>query len=209
MLRTMNKMNDGGHIFVVCIGDSITEQNYHLHGTLNYVGRLGERLMERSQRRSRVFNAGVSGDTSWGVLARLERDALRFQPDLVTIMVGMNDSQRGPDSIPEFRRNLEAIVARIAAAGGEALLLTQNMLDYNVREPSVLARESYPAYVAAIVETAAATSTPLVDLCRRWSDRVAGATGAHLMLMHDGIHPNARGHEFIASQLCEYMGIAD
>lgn len=61
----MKKLEGGERAFVVCIGDSITEQNYHLHGKL-YVGQLTGRLMELYSRSSLELNAGISGDTTTG-----------------------------------------------------------------------------------------------------------------------------------------------
>lgn len=208
MLNAIRKLADGEHAFIVCIGDSITEQNYHLRGKLNYVGRLTERLMELYHRRSRVFNAGVSGDTTVGLLNRLERDALRFQPDLVTVMIGMNDSSGERTPLDAFGRNLERIVGDIRSSGSEALLLTQNPLDFHVREGAVTVRGRYPDYVSVIRNTAAATGTPLCDICAAWEAHVNGSTNNHLMLMDDSIHPGERGHELMASVLFDYVGIS-
>lgn len=207
MLKAMEKLANGEHVFIVCTGDSITEQNYHLHGRLNYVGMLSERLMELYNRHSLVLNAGVSGESTTGLLARLERDALRFKPDLVTVMIGINDSADGRTSLELFKRNLEQIVGQIAAAGSEALLLTQNIIDYNVIESGVTRRKNYPDFVVAIREVAAATGTPLCDIYAAWDKAVGENTNGHLMLMDDSIHPGIRGHELMASALFDYLGI--
>ncbi|MFD0961095.1 SGNH/GDSL hydrolase family protein [Paenibacillus chungangensis] len=206
MLITMEKLANGEHALIVCIGDSITEQNYHLHSKLNYVGQLTERLMEQYGRRSMVVNAGKSGHTTVELIERLERDALRFKPNLVMVMIGMNDSARV--TIDDFRQNLQTIIHHIASSGSEVLLLTQNMLDYNVVEGAVTLRKDYPAYTAVIREVAADTGTPLCDLCAEWAAHVNGNTNTHLMLMNDSIHPNEHGHKLMASALYKYLGIA-
>jgi len=205
--KALDKLQNGERAFIVCIGDSITEQNYHLEGRLNYVGLLTERLMELYNRKSSVLNAGKSGDTAQGILNRLEEDALRFRPDLVTVMVGINDAVLGRDGIDPFKLNLELLVKRIAASGSEVLLLTQNGVDFHVREQSVLLRTAYPSYAAAIQEIAVRSNIPLCNIYERWGEYVQGQTNNHLMLMHDSIHPGARGHAFIAAQLYHYLGI--
>ncbi|WP_135556256.1 SGNH/GDSL hydrolase family protein [Paenibacillus cymbidii] len=207
VLNTIDKLKNGERAFIVCIGDSITEQNYHLRGKLNYVGQFAEKLIDTYGRKFMLLNAGVSGDTTWGVLDRLERDALRFRPDLVTVMLGMNDSTRGEAQVAAYRRNLEEIVGRIKAAGGEALLLTQNPLDFNVHEGAVASRASYPLYAQACREAAMATGTPLCDIYERWNEETGGATNQHLMLMDDSIHPGERGHTLMAGVLIEFLGI--
>ncbi len=208
MLKTLEKLSKGKHAFIVCIGDSITEQNIHLQGKLNYVGQFTERLMELYKRNSIVLNAGISGDTTWGVLNRLERDVLSFKPDLVTVMLGINDCHKGLEFLPEFKDNLRSIVSQIMHSGSEVLLLTQNMLDYNIIESSVTARVSYPDYIIAIREVAEATQTPLCDIYQKWGEYIKGDSNNHLMLMDDSIHPNERGHIFMANAIYDYLGLS-
>ncbi|MBP1995150.1 SGNH/GDSL hydrolase family protein [Paenibacillus eucommiae] len=207
--KALEKLANGEHALTVCIGDSITEQNYHLHGRLNYVGQLTERLMEVYYRKSRVINAGTSSDTTWGVLERLERDALRFQPDLVIVMLGINDSMQGEERIPEFKSNLESIIRNIKESGSDVLLLTQNMLDFNINEAAVVMRASYPVYIHALREVAAAEEAPLCDIYQKWGEYVGGNSNMHLMLMNDSIHPNERGHALMVQAVYDYLGIPE
>jgi acyl-CoA thioesterase-1 len=59
----------------------------------------------------RVINAGVSGDTTAGGLARLEW-VLGDQPDIVLVELGSNDSLRGLDPATTFD-NLDLIVTTL------------------------------------------------------------------------------------------------
>src|SRR5688572_6576438 len=90
---------------IVCIGDSITGVYYHTGGRRAYPEIL-EVALHRAYPNARVqvINAGISGDTLKGGLARLDRDVLRHSPQLVTIMFGMNDLTRIP--VAEFKANL-------------------------------------------------------------------------------------------------------
>ena len=67
---------------LVCFGDSITEGAIGV----SYVDKLRARLPG-----VRVINAGVNGDTVIHLLRRVEHDVVARNPDLVTIMVGLND----------------------------------------------------------------------------------------------------------------------
>lgn len=207
MLKALEKLSKGEHAFIVCIGDSITEQNIHLNGKLNYVGQLTERLMDRYNRKSLVLNAGISGDTTWGVLERLERDVLNFKPDLVTVMLGINDCRKGLEFLSEFKSNLQTIINRIRESGGEVLLCTQNMLDYQMIEPNITSRIHYPAYIAAIREVAEADRVALCDIYQKWGEHTKGAMNAHLKMLNDSAHPNECGHTFIAKVLFDYLGL--
>ncbi|MDQ2997913.1 MAG: SGNH/GDSL hydrolase family protein [Chloroflexota bacterium] len=68
---------------LVCFGDSLTE------GVIgaSYVDILRARLPAAI----RVINAGINGDTTINLLRRFERDVMPYHPDLVVILVGLND----------------------------------------------------------------------------------------------------------------------
>jgi lysophospholipase L1-like esterase len=68
---------------LVCFGDSLTEG---MIGA-SYVDMLRERLPAAV----RVINAGVNGDTAINLLRRVERDVVPYRPDVVVILVGLND----------------------------------------------------------------------------------------------------------------------
>ena len=68
---------------LVCFGDSLTE------GAIgaSYVDILRQRLPAAV----RVVNAGMNGDTTINLLRRYQRDVVPYRPDLVVILVGLND----------------------------------------------------------------------------------------------------------------------
>ena len=67
-----------------------------------------------------VVNAGVSGDTTAGGLQRLGW-ILKSKPDAVFVALGGNDGLRGLKP-SETEKNLDAILAKIKAAGAKPLL---------------------------------------------------------------------------------------
>ena len=85
---------------VVFLGDSITQ------GWGDDMG--------RSFPGVKVANRGISGDTTRGVLIRLEQDALALQPSGIVILIGTNDLEEGAD--PEtIAANLKLILAKLKA----------------------------------------------------------------------------------------------
>lgn len=74
---------------VCLIGDSITHGGlYHSYVALFYATRFPDRKVQ-------LVNCGISGDSAAGGFARLEWDVLVHQPTVATIMMGMNDVNRG------------------------------------------------------------------------------------------------------------------
>jgi acyl-CoA thioesterase-1 len=58
-----------------------------------YVGRVaGDLLAQHPGAGWRFYNRGISGDRSVDLLGRWRRDALALQPDVVSILVGVNDT---------------------------------------------------------------------------------------------------------------------
>jgi lysophospholipase L1-like esterase len=94
MLHTIQSVKEGNQVLIVCMGDSITEQNSHCHQHLNYVGLFAEQLLQTFGRRTFVFNTGLSGEMTGQAIERLHLDALRHKPDLLTLMYGINDSKK-------------------------------------------------------------------------------------------------------------------
>lgn len=90
----------------------------------SFVARLQMLLNQRLQI---VRNGAQSGDTTAGVLARLQRDVISWRPDVVIGQCpGINDlaSSNGSKSLSEITQNLEAIFDRLLAANINILVGT-------------------------------------------------------------------------------------
>src|SRR5215510_4526351 len=61
----------------------------------------------------KLANRGISGDTSRGVLIRLQEDVLALHPQAVVLLIGTNDLEEKAD--PEtIAANLKLIIAELA-----------------------------------------------------------------------------------------------
>ncbi len=96
-------------IVIAVLGDSLTA-GFGLAADRAFPARLEAALIEAGED-VRVINAGVSGDTSAGGLARLDW-VLGDDPDVVIVELGSNDSLRGLDPADTFD-NLDRIVAAL------------------------------------------------------------------------------------------------
>ncbi|WP_322278721.1 SGNH/GDSL hydrolase family protein [Prosthecobacter sp.] len=185
-------------IRIVCIGDSITGVYYHTGGLRAYPEMLEIALHKiYPQAQVTMRNAGISGDTTKGALARLDRDVLAHKPHLVTVMFGMNDMVRTP--LAEFQSNLKEIIARCRQAGAEVLLCTQNsVVDTEARPSSKLAE-----FTQAIRDVGKQESLGVVD-CYAIYEAVRAKDKLEWSLLHsDEIHPNMDGHKVFASAIAQ------
>lgn len=76
-----------------------------------------------------VIKAGISGDSAPGGAKRLQRDVLRFQPDLVVVCFGLNDVTQGLEGLENYRQALREIFTEVKRAGAELIFMTPNMLN--------------------------------------------------------------------------------
>ncbi len=103
---------------ILALGDSLT-QGYGLPKGAEFPAKLEEALRAEGLDID-VINAGVSGDTSAGGLARLDW-SLADNPDAAIVELGGNDALRGL-SPAEMEDNLDAILTRLGEEGIPVLL---------------------------------------------------------------------------------------
>lgn len=109
-------------LVILALGDSLFA-GYGLEPGQSYPAHLEAALKVRGIK-ARIVNAGVSGDTTAGGLLRTDfvlNDQAR-RPALAIISLGGNDMLRGV-SPAETRKNLDALLAKFAAAKVPVLLL--------------------------------------------------------------------------------------
>jgi lysophospholipase L1-like esterase len=183
---------------IVCIGDSITGVYYHSGSVRAYPEMLQIALKKLHPQASiTVRNAGISGDTSKGGLARLERDVLAHKPHLVTIMFGMNDLVRVP--VAGFVTNMKQIIQHCRDAGAEVLLCTQNNIVNSPQRPVAKLAE----YSQAIRDLAKAESLGLADCFAAYEAVRAKDPLEWNLLLSDAIHPNMDGHKLFAETIAK------
>ncbi len=76
-----------------------------------------------------IINAGISGDRAPHGLERLDRDVLRFQPDLTVVCFCLNDCTAGLDGLEQYETALKGIFERLQEAGSDIIFMTPNMMN--------------------------------------------------------------------------------
>ena len=105
-------------VHILALGDSLT-QGYGVPTGQEFPAQL-ERALKAKGLNASVINAGVSGDTTAGGLARTDW-SLTPKPDAAIVEFGGNDALRGL-SPAETEKNLDAMLAKLKAAGVPTLL---------------------------------------------------------------------------------------
>jgi acyl-CoA thioesterase-1 len=161
---------------ILDFGDSLTA-GYGLPAGQAFPARL-EAWLHQQGIEARVVNAGVSGDTTAGGLARLDW-ALADKPDLVILALGANDALRGiePSSV---RENLDKMIGKIEASGAKMLLL-------GMLAPPNWGEEYRHAFDQIFPELARIHHLPLYPFF------LEGVAMQPELNQPDGLHPNERG----------------
>jgi len=90
-----------------------------------------------------LINAGVGGNNTVDLLARIEKDCLSHHPELTTLMVGTNDmNSRKYIHIDVYEKNLQQLINRIKKVNSTLLLM--NLLP--VHEPYLMTRHNSDFY---------------------------------------------------------------
>ncbi|HEU5467690.1 MAG TPA: arylesterase [Steroidobacteraceae bacterium] len=166
---------------ILVLGDSLSA-GYGLAPGQGWVALLQQRLKKEGYGH-RVVNASVSGETTDGGLARLDRALATHEPGVVILELGGNDGLRGLP-VSRVEANLGMLITKSRAAGADVLLLTVSMpTNYG------------PKYTSAYQEI-------YDDLKSRYRIGVAALMGPELALdltyfLPDGIHPNARAQPLL------------
>jgi len=187
-------------------GDSITHGAKHTIGWRDYPELFSERVRWQMGRgRDFIIKTGISGWTIERIAEDLEWNVLQFQPDCVSIMVGMNDCGQGPAGLEGFRQTYLQTIGRIREETGAAILLhTPNWSLPTGGEERIRA---LPGYSQAIREVAAEAGVPVVDHFSEWVD--AEPSGAIDHWIGHGCHPNEYGHRAIAHAIFRALDIWD
>ena len=181
---TGSTTHSGDRIRILALGDSLTA-GYGLKKQDTFPVRL-EATLNAQGHAVRVNNAGVSGDTTAGGLARLSW-ALANKPQMVILELGANDGLRGLNP-SDTKANLNAILRRLKHQK-IAVLLT------GMLAPPNLGKEYGQEFNRIYGDLAKLHGIPL------YAFFLEGVANQPHLNQKDGIHPNPAGVEVIVTRI--------
>ena len=169
---------------LLALGDSLTA-GYGLPKEDAFTTKLARALLAKGYR-VEVIEAGVSGDTTAGGLARLDW-ALADKPNAAIVALGGNDGLRGLEPA-ETRSNMDAILKKLSDRKIPAMVA-------GMRAPPNMGREFGAEFNAVFPEVAAKYSVLLYPFF------LDGVAAERELNQPDGIHPNAAGVDVIVERM--------
>jgi len=185
------------------LGASITEQGWN---NANGYIRLVAAALARNGAEITPILAGVSGDTSRDMLARLDRDVIGKKPDWVAIDAGRNDLWHGSVPFEEYKRNMTTIVTRLQEAGVHVVLQTITPIGEDLNNDFNQELASPNQFLRSLAEE---KHCLLADLSGLTIVVLKAKTGEDNLLTTDGVHMNDRGNRVMAMGLLQTLGLPD
>lgn len=174
---------------IVFVGDSLTDGSAWPDWVV-------ETLATNGTPGLRLFNAGVAGNTSAQVYARLQADVLSLQPDLVVLCIGTNDVNTGV-TLDAYRQNLAAIAKAVREQGARMLLLTPPAMGDAKRN------ETLHLVDGVIRDVAAQYGCAVTDVHAAFEH---GLTEGKALLGPDGVHHRIDGWRTMARSTLDALG---
>jgi len=177
---------------LICFGDSITARETFENGAYRLTPRLRIALSDWE-----VLNAGISGNNTRDAVARIYDDVLSFNPDLVIVLLGANDtaSHKRID-ITEYRANLLQITNLITPQ--KAVLVSPSPVDEN--RPRNRTNIDIKRYCEVVEDVAHTTGSQFINLFFHMI-----AHPGYISFLSDGLHFNESGYEFLSDFLFSHI----
>jgi len=174
-------------VAILALGDSLT-QGYGVPPGLDFPNRLQQSLKAKGLNVS-VINAGVSGDTSAGGLARLDWSlgGPGGTPNAAIVELGANDGLRGLPT-DEMEKNLDAILAKLMARGIPVLLTGMKA----PRNFGAAYAARFDAVFPRLTKKYGALFYPFF---------LEGVALDRTLVQPDGLHPNPKGVDVIVKNI--------
>ena len=168
---------------ILALGDSLTE-GLGVASDANYPAQLEASLQERGYKDAKVINSGLSGETSTGLVNRLDW-VLQTKPDVTILTIGANDAMRGID-VATIEANIRTAVQRLQDNGSTVILGGMQIYD-NLGSDYV---QSFAAIYPRVAKDMNVTLIPFF---------LEGVGGDPKLNQADAIHPTKEGYAVIVN----------
>ncbi|MBM3832223.1 MAG: GDSL family lipase [Verrucomicrobia bacterium] len=174
------------------MGDSITD--FWRNASGNFAGKP---VFDKYFSEMKVANFGISGDTTQGVLSRLQNgEGQGFKPKAIMLMIGTNNT--GRNSPPEIAEGIGAVVLEMRKDFPDAKILLLAVFPRSTPENPV--RSAIRAINQTIAKLHDGRHVFYLDIGNKFLD-AEGNIPRDVMM--DGLHPSTKGYEIWAEAVKE------
>jgi len=216
------QFKDGKGMVFLFQGDSITDGNRGRNSDPNHImghgyafsiaSRLG---CEYPERNLTFINRGISGNKITDLALRWKEDALDLNPDVISILIGINDTNSSIDAIPMnttvrlqmFDEVYRSVLDQSVKQNPNIILVLNQpfILKNTSTAKNWEARHSDLAERQKIVEKIASDYSAIFVRLQDVFDAACKKAPAQYWIW-DGIHPTVAGHELITREWMKQVG---
>jgi lysophospholipase L1-like esterase len=205
--KTVKRLLDGEKpVTWMFAGESAASAADLAQGRRNFTDHFSERIRtELARMLDVVINTGNAGETCANLLKNMEWRVLRFHPEVVSILLGRNDAERGAAGLEGFQNSLEQIVQIVRDSGAILVLHTPNRVDTT----KAVHLADLRSYVRIIRDVAKGYNIPLVDHWEHWKQQKPAPESLRTWLAADGVQPGVYGQREMAKLIFHRFEIFD
>ncbi|MEK6825612.1 MAG: SGNH/GDSL hydrolase family protein [Nanoarchaeota archaeon] len=161
-----------------------------------------------------IYNLGISGDTSTGLLSRFLSEAkirinIEQEDPIIILAIGTNDAkffinkQNHKTNQNQFRKNIAQLIMQATSLTSKVIMLSPvkvdeskvNTLPKNTER--MLYNKDFTVFAKIIQEEAHKEDVHFLNLQTSFDIKT--------MLHEDGLHPNEKGHEYMFQKVKEFL----
>ena len=202
---------------IVFIGDSITDadrssQAYRPFG-YGYVHFLANTILAKYPCLNlHIVNTGVSGNTIRDLKRRWERDCIRYKPDILSILIGINDVWgrfADPQLLPsavyadEYELTYKQLISQVKQQFNCQLVLMEPFMFCDNPQDEML--KNLVSYIDIVVTLAEEFAAVLVPLQKKINEKIQQVPPEKWS--SDSVHPYVWAHCWIAQRWLESTGL--
>ena len=195
---------------IAFLGDSITQYGNNYKG--GYVNLVIAGLKANGINAVKI-PAGISGNRSTHMLARVEKDVISRKPQIMTLSCGVNDVWHGKRGVPlpEYKKNISALVDKVQAAGIKVCILTATMIAENPKNAHNVKLKEYNDFLRQLAKE---KNCLLADVSADMHKGIADMKKKYPafkgnLYTNDGVHMNPYGDAMMAERVLRTFGLND
>ena len=191
--KLMTRAENGETLTIGFLGGSITQGSLASSDRLTYAYRVFTWWQEKfPQAEFHYVNAGIGGTDSHFGVSRVYQDLLMYRPDFVVLDFSVNDDM---SDVSFLQETFEGVIRRIYYSETEPAVIVLNNVCYDTGSNAQDAHN----------EVADHYGIPHVSIKDTLLRRIEAGEFRRAELTPDNLHPNDKGHELVAGEICKLL----
>lgn len=198
-----NCLASSGRIRILAFGSSNTER--YLYG-MHWFDVVNIGIRAKYGSKNHFINTGISGNSTADLLGRFQDDATFYEPHLVFITIGGNDSNPTKDiSAEQFRENLLELHRKFSEM--ETIVIFQTYYSPDPLLVDELHMKKFYSYMDIVRDVAATTNSGLIDHLKRWEVLRKSHNDRYQKMMLNSFHVNQTGNVMMGLDILRDLNI--